>query len=196
MAMRWKREIFLGGFLCAAIGFASAGNSHSLMTNGSVEGNQQDQSLKESWDYKTWTRVNARPLKLEAGIAAMCAPPSQLRNDSPHRDKFIVVYVNEIGRNAMLSEKTPQFPKGSAIIKEKLSSQNSPSPELLTAMRKREKGFNPAGNDWEFFVLSGDAKQIQAQGKLENCLVCHSAKRSNDFVFRNYLPSDVLMKWK
>lgn len=72
----------------------------------------------------------------------------------------------------------------------------STTPELLMAMVKREKGFNAPSNDWEFLVLSGDAKNIQAQGKLDNCIACHTAKRSNDFVFRNYLSKDDLMKLK
>jgi hypothetical protein len=194
--MKMNSKLLSGYLLFAVLGFSSDSISNSLTSNISAELPKQDQITKESWSYKNWTRVNAKPVKMESSIAAMCAPALPTRKSSPHDDKFIVVYVNEIGRNIMLTEKNPQFPQGSAIVKEKLAAANSTSPELLTAMIKREKGFNPAGNDWEFFVLSGDAKSIQAQGKLDNCLACHTAKRSNDFIFRNYLSEDVLMKLK
>jgi hypothetical protein len=194
--MKMNSKLLSGCLLFAVLSFSSDSISNSLTSNISAELPKQDQITKESWSYKNWTRVNTKPVKMESGIAAMCAPALPTRKSSPHDDKFIVVYVNEIGRNAMLTEKNPQFPQGSAIVKEKLSSAKSTSPELLTAMIKREKGFNPSGNDWEFFVLSGDAKSIQAHGKLDNCLACHTAKRSNDFVFRNYLSEDVLMRLK
>jgi hypothetical protein len=51
------------------------------------------------------------------------------------------------------------------------------------AMVKRDKGFNPATNDWEFFVLgvSKDGTQIQSRGFAELasphggfCFGCHS----------------------
>lgn len=194
--MKINNKLFLICLLCAAIGFSPGSKSTFLTSDASVELHQQNQIAKESWNYKQWTRINAKPLKMESAISRMCAPASQIRNNNPHEDKFIVVYVNEIGQNAMMTQRNPQFPQSSIIIKEKLASENSTSPELLTAMIKREKGFNPAGNDWEFFVLSGDAKSIQAQGKLDNCIACHSAKRSSDFVFRNYLSNDVQMKLK
>jgi hypothetical protein len=178
------------------MGFSSGSYSTPLISNASISTTQQNQIAKDFGNYKTWTRVNAKPLKMEAFISRLCAAPSQIRNNSPHEDKFIVVYVNEIGQSAMMRQRNPQFPQGSIIIKEKLASADSISPELLTAMIKREKGFNPAGNDWEFFASGGDAKSVQAQGKLDNCIACHSAKRSSDFVFRNYLSNDVQMKLK
>jgi hypothetical protein len=118
----------------------------------------------------------------------MCAPASAVRTtNGPHADKFITVYVNDAGKQALLKEANPQFPQGAIIVKEKVDNPLSTAPELLTAMMKREKGFNPPSNDWEFMVLSGDAKTIIERGKLENCITCHTAKRAQDFVFRNYL---------
>jgi hypothetical protein len=140
--------------------------------------------------YKGWTRANAKPVMLDRQIAVMCAPASAVqKNLSPHTDKFITVYVNDIGKQALLKAVNPQFPQGAIIVKEKLQNQTSSTPELLTAMIKRENGFNPASNDWEFMVLSGDAKTVIERGKLENCITCHTAKRSQDFVFRNYVNS-------
>ena len=89
----------------------------------------------------------------------------------------------------MMGEKEAKFPTGSMIVKEKLATANSPAPELITAMVKRDPGFYPEGGDWEFLVLTGDAKTIQEQGRLPSCTSCHAAMRVTDFVFRNYLTS-------
>ncbi len=142
--------------------------------------------------YRNWTRVNKNPVKLDAQTAVMCAPASAARaNDNPHTNKFISVYVNDTGKAAMLKEVSPQFPQGAIIVKEKLVNATATAPELLTAMVKRESGYNPTSNDWEFMVLSGDAKTIIERGKLVSCMTCHTAKRQQDFVFRNYVdPAD------
>ena len=59
------------------------------------------------------------------------------------------------------------------------------------AMVKREKGFNPDGNDWEFFVLDanpdGSTRIVQrGRGEVVNigapCETCHSAAKAFDFV--------------
>ncbi len=180
----------LSCFLFAVIGFALNVNSNFFDSNASSKLTIERQSTKKFAEYRNWLRVNKKPLMMAAGTSALCAPASaaQPKIDSPHNDKFIVVYVNKLGRKGMMEQMHPRFPQGSVIVKEKLTTQDSTSPELLTAMVKREKGFNPASNDWEFFVLSGNAKTIQTQGKLENCITCHTARRSDDFVFRYYLP--------
>jgi hypothetical protein len=84
------------------------------------------------------------------------------------------VFVNQVGERAMLHQKKPAFPQGSLIVKEKLPDPHSGAPELLTVMRKRERGYNPAGGDWEYLVLDGAGRQVQAQGKLQNCQSCHA----------------------
>lgn len=149
--------------------------------------------------YKQWTRVNAEPAVVASRIAIACAAlPSpadiKLESNNPHRDKFIVVYVNNTGKHAMLQERTPHFPEGSVIVKEKLTNKESTTPELLTVMLKRERGYNPELGDWEFIALDGAGKQVQARGKLENCQACHLREKDTDFVSRNYLPRDLLQK--
>lgn len=71
-------------------------------------------------------------------------------------------------------------------MREKLKTEAGP-PELLTAMIKRQKGFNPAANDWEFLVLSGDATTIKKREKTGACQSCHASVSDKDFVFDNYL---------
>ena len=151
--------------------------------------------LKDIRDYKTWTRVHATPLLLPAPLDALCRMPtpkdSVETSSNPHRRKYFTVYVNEIGRQAMMSEMKPAFPVGSIIVKEKLLAIDSALPELLTVMVKREKGFNRESGDWEYLVVNGEQTEIEGRGKLANCQSCHAIKSETDYVFRSYLPEDV-----
>ena len=148
--------------------------------------------------YKSWPRATASPARYDAAIAALCAAPTATPPTShgPHTDKFIMVYVNEIGRRALLEQKNPAFAEGSIIVKEKLPSATGATPELLTVMLKRDSGFNPETGDWEFAVLDGSANKILASGKIDSCSSCHSTRRDNGFVFRTYVSSSVRAQWR
>ena len=145
--------------------------------------------------YRQWTRVNPVPAVFHSQIAIQCAAPTakqrEMEEGNPHRDKFITVYVNEIGKDAMMQEKHPRFPQGSVIVKEKLPSKDSSSPELLTAMIKREAGYNPENGDWEYMALDGMGKEVQARGRVESCQFCHMMVKDTDYVSRNYLPYEI-----
>lgn len=151
-------------------------------------------------NYKNWTRVNPKPAVFDSLIMLQCASPtvaqSRMEKGNPHRDKFVTVYVNDIGKHAMLEEKEPHFPQGSIIVKEKLPNATSASPELLTVMVKRHAGYNPDNGDWEYIVFDGAGKNVQAQGKIESCQACHQMEARTDYVSRNYLPREVRDKLK
>ncbi|HEY6188165.1 MAG TPA: cytochrome P460 family protein [Pyrinomonadaceae bacterium] len=153
--------------------------------------------VKEIAGYKNWTKVNAVPQLMPERVAAACAMVVSPRGavidgpGNPHRDKFFTVYVNDVGRAAMLHEKNPKFPVGSIIVKEKLTDKEGPSPELLTVMIKREKDFNSASGDWEYMVLDGAGTKIEGRGQLQNCQACHLANQKSDYIFRTYLPDEL-----
>jgi hypothetical protein len=151
--------------------------------------------------YKAWTRVNPQPAYFHLRAATDCAAPVGMdvrmeTADNPHLDKFINVFVNDAGRRAMLEELRPRFPVGALVVKEKLPARDAKEPELLTAMLKREAGFDPEGGDWEYLVLDGQGREVRARGKLESCRACHQAVADTDFVSRNYLPQDLQRKLK
>lgn len=159
------------------------------------------ESINEIEGYRSWTRVNPQPVLMRAASAFDCAAPTPPIPHppgvgNPHADKFITVYVNDLGRKAMLEMKNPAFPKGSVIVKEKLTNQSSSEPELLTVMIKREKEFNPETGDWEYMVTDGAGATVQARGKLENCQACHLSRPANDYIFRTYLPYAVRAQLK
>ncbi|HZI48311.1 MAG TPA: cytochrome P460 family protein [Pyrinomonadaceae bacterium] len=148
--------------------------------------------------YRHWTRVNPEPRLVLAQNAQLCAAlTTTAAPGSPHGpNKYITVYVNDVGRHAMMEEKTPQFPQGSVIVKEKLTTAKSATPELLTVMVKREAGYNPDSGDWEYMVFDGSGKSVQARGKLENCQACHKMDQDTDYVSRSYLPPELAGRLK
>lgn len=78
---------------------------------------------------------------------------------------------------AKLFPKLPSFPVGTVLVKEKFDNpKGTGTPELLTVMVKREKGYNPACYDWEFLVLNGKAERVLERGKLARCQSCHAEK--------------------
>lgn len=159
-----------------------------------------DKQVREIEGYKNWTKVNSEPQLMPERVAAACAvwlASSGVEVNgslNPHRDKYFTVYVNEIGRKEMLDQKSPKFPEGSIILKEKLSAVDSQTPELLTVMIKQKNGFNPAGGDWEYIVLNGSGTKIEARGNLQNCQSCHLANQKTDYIFRTYLSDHVRRK--
>ena len=138
--------------------------------------------------YRQWTLVNPTPQLMEPLSALSCAIIPGRQEPSPHLHKYVSVFVNPVGREAMMTRQKPKFPIGSMIVKEKLGSPDSTAPEVLTAMIKREPGYNPENGDWEYLVLDGAASRIVEQGKLTRCSGCHRAYKHSDFVTRTYLP--------
>lgn len=156
----------------------------------------RDPLLASFSDYKKWKLVNPVPELMEPAAAMDCFRVPGRELGSPHLHKYISVYVNDAGSEAMMKQLNPRFPVGSMIVKEKLGSKTSTTPEILTAMIKREQGYNPASGDWEFVVLSGAADAIVERGKLTSCQTCHLSYRRSDFVTRTYLPDTVIKKLK
>lgn len=182
--------IVLGAGLCLAVAFVLSRPKTSVTTAavGPIDG------------YKRWTRVNPEPKLVPSQTAALCAPASvavsQTDLVSPHRDKYVTVYVNDIGRPAMQEQLKPVFPEGSIVVKEKLTAKESSTPELLTVMRKRERGYDPEHGDWEYLVFDGDGKTMKESGKLQKCQECHAREKATDYVSRDYMPVDIWKKLK
>jgi hypothetical protein len=158
--------------------------------------------VSEIHGYRDWTKVNPQPVPITSElVAALCRAPTPINiahdaQRSPHAGRLITVYVNELGRQAMMTERNPQFAVGSVIVKEKLLPDKKDAPELLTVMLKRERGYNPASGDWEYMVINGAGTKIEARGKLENCQGCHVSMKESGFVYRSYAPSEVRSKWQ
>lgn len=146
-------------------------------------------------------KVNSSPHLIQPMVVVLCRIPTRSEesrtHESPHRGYYIDVYVNEIGREAMMESTIPKYPVGTVIIKEKFpwSEEDDPATstkdvELYTIMIKRETGYNPACGDWEFGAINGDFSDSEV-GKLSSCMRCHRKNPEMDFVFRDdYLQID------
>jgi len=80
------------------------------------------------------------------------------------------------------------FLSGSIIVREKLLRADATEPALVTAMIKRERGFSPATNDWEFFIIDRGLRRIKDRDTVGNCASCHITAKETDWVFKTYLP--------
>ena len=146
--------------------------------------------------YRSWTKANPEPANMSFAVVVMCQMPTakqqmSAHSDSPHKDYYLTVYVNEVAKSGFLSKKNPKLPVGSVIVKEKLLSKDAKDPELLTAMIKREVGYDPEHGDWEYLVLNGSGARVFGRGKISSCQSCHDGQRSEGYFYRNYLPHSI-----
>lgn len=192
--------------------FKNSSETFQIYASVTARGDDPEEVLNALSKYRTWTLVNPEPVMMDRIVSQLCSLPpkgttvirapdpnrNKYRYSSadPHQNKFLSVYVNAAGREAMMTRRLPEFPEGSLIVKEKLGSKESSTPELLTAMLKREKGYNPESGDWEYMLLDGAATKIVERGRLASCSGCHAAYSRTDYVTRQYLPHDVRAKLK
>jgi hypothetical protein len=171
------------------LGFLGIAAAQEPVKNPTLEARDSSVSLIDG--YKKWAKVNPAPFRVSSVIAFLCGRPSpqqvakiQAEEDKdPHKihsnetndslSAFISVYVDSLAADAMLHQKTPYYPVGSVIVKEKLLTADSKSPVLLTVMEKREKGYNP-----------------------ESCQSCHVRYKDDDYVTRTYLSDELQQKLK
>jgi hypothetical protein len=143
-------------------------------------------------EYLKWRRVNPKPVMMDVEAAMRCMGPTAEQAKrvagSPHFPKYITVYVNKAGQEAMLLERIPHFPVGTVIVKEKRTLPTDKTPELMTVMIKQQAGYDTAHGDWEYAVMNASGK-IQAQGKLATCQNCHDQQKRVDYVFKGYVPN-------
>ena len=102
--------------LIGLIGFSCSYNDEMQSIISSKTPEKILDATGEIAGYKNWTRVNKEPEIVESALAIQCARPTLEQIDAdaknPHNDKFITVYVNDIGKEEMLTKKHPQFPVG------------------------------------------------------------------------------------
>ncbi len=176
-----KRTILKSLLLISAL--AALGCAVATLSSPSVP----DKDLLSLAEYRQWTLVNPTPQLMQPLAAEACAIIPGRDKSSPHLNKYISVYVNPVGREAMMGKSGGKFPGGSMIVKRKLGKPDSTKPEMLTAMIKRDSGYNPETGDWEFLVLDGQAIAILERGKLERCSGCHQSYSYSDFVTKTYI---------
>jgi hypothetical protein len=192
MSTRKFKILFLT--LCLLVTAGAAGVY--LFTGDAFPGEERvSAKVKEIEGYRTWKKVNSVPQLMPDRVAMSCAilrspETGKPLQSGPHAGVHFNVYVNSTGQKAMLGEKSPAFPAGSVIVKEKLASKESTNPQLLTVMIKHEKGYNERSGDWEYMVTDGTGAKVEGRGMMENCQACHVGQKKTDYLFRSYLEED------
>ena len=151
-------------------------------------------------NYRNWQKTNKNPVYYSIKFITSCSDSLYSKTfdlPSEHQGRYITVYVNEVGKSAMMTENRLAFPVGSVIVKQKMKTQDPASTELSTVMMKREPGYNPGNGDWEYAVIDAKGARTTSEGKLENCQKCHMNRSKYDFVFRTgYLSEKLNQKLK
>ena len=85
------------------------------------------------------------------------------------------IYVNEAALEAMAEGGQRTFPVGSVVVKEKQVTSSHSEDEQITGlglMIKREAGYNPQGDDWQYAYWEED-KLYQNSEEIAHCQACH-----------------------
>lgn len=82
--------------------------------------------------------------------------------------------------------KEGEYPVGTTFVKQVFDSTGNTT--RIVAMVKRGGNYDPANNDWEWFILNNDASSITSQGPSlsPTCTSCHAkaaANRGMDYVY-------------
>jgi hypothetical protein len=94
----------------------------------------------------------------------------------PH-GALLTTYVN-IPAFMAIEGKRGMLPNGSMIVMQNYSADRKLTD--VTVMYK-SAAYNPEAGDWFWAKYSPDGK-VQAEGKAETCINCHSAKKDNDYI--------------
>jgi hypothetical protein len=112
--------------------------------------------------YRNWTKLNSKPL-----------PP---RDSDPHLGTKNIYASKEVRANGL-------FPNGTIIVKE----ATRPGKDFigLIAIMRKERGADPAHNDWLFVEYTRDGKDERfselASGAV--CYGCHVGAEATDYVW-------------
>lgn len=99
----------------------------------------------------------------------------------PH-GALLTTYVN-IPAFMAIAGKKGTLPEGSIVVKENYSADKNLM--AITVMYK-VKIYNPEAGDWFWAKYAPDGK-IEAEGKVDGCIKCHSTKKDNDYIYTSPL---------
>jgi hypothetical protein len=104
--------------------------------------------------------------------------PDMYPGQSPH-GAFLRLYANPVAIEAAKAGKI-EMPDGALIVKENYG-KDQKTLMAVTPMYKIE-GYNPDAGDWYWAKYGADGS-VEAAGKPEGCIRCHSVKKQNDWIF-------------
>lgn len=129
---------------------------------------------KAVWEY-IQKEGYSKKWKMWPGTTSMYPGPE------PH-GAFLTTYVNEPALKAITGKKG-KFPPGAMIVQDNYGKDKKLK---FIAVMYKVKGYDPQGGDWFWAQYKPNGK-IESEGKVEECIKCHAAQKSNDFVFTSKL---------
>ncbi|MEM7654017.1 MAG: cytochrome P460 family protein [Pseudomonadota bacterium] len=119
-------------------------------------------------NYPNWTKASTAPA-----------------NPGFHSDRFLVTYVNDIGKAEYLkfADEGVNMPAGSVLVKESFSvnKKGEAVPGPLFIMQKAAAGKSPRTADWYYMMVS--AKGVpQGVNVYQACHQCHSGFETQDYM--------------
>jgi hypothetical protein len=140
--------------------------------------------LKFIKDRATLERVTPQPIAMTPLQSSRCHIDVIKDDQSDHAGVSFHLYTNEPAALPMF-DPWGKFPVASLLLKEILTPESKPA--CFTGMWKREAGYFPEMNDWEFFTVDGAASKIIERGKLPRCASCHQDFKNGDYVSKEYI---------
>jgi hypothetical protein len=141
-------------------------------------------------DLKRLTRITPSPHEMAASSVTSCRAPSigphNLHEGDILESAWCNVYVTADAKEIMLSG-TGAYPVGTLVVKSKLATKDANEVLLYTVMQKMPQGYDPDNGDWEYSVIDGKTRRVQARGRIDSCIECHKAYPDSDYVSRVYL---------
>lgn len=99
----------------------------------------------------------------------------------PH-GAFLTTYVSPLAFYA-IEDKAGEIPNTAFIVKENYTPEKQLA--AITVMYKVQ-GYNPEADDW-FWLKFTPGGQIEAEGKVADCINCHTSAKGNDWLFTGAL---------
>jgi len=101
----------------------------------------------------------------------------QYKGPEPH-GAFLTTYVNQIAFDSIKAKKG-KFADGSMIVQDNFDKNKKL--KHVDVMYK-VKGYNPKAGDWFWVQFKANGK-VDQEGKIDECIKCHEAQKSNDYVY-------------
>jgi len=134
-------------------------------------------------------RITDKPHEMADSTAALCLVPVE----KPHRihdgflePAFCHVYVSKDAELAIRSG-DPSYPVGAIIVKSKFAKGKENRPTLFTVMRKMQADYDTNHGDWEYSIVDGTTRRVQARGRIDSCIQCHADYKETGYVTREYM---------
>lgn len=167
--------------------------------NARTENEAVKPSVKEiAAAYQSYAKMTDSEVFVNPELAMLCRGATQQEvadarlKFGPHAHTAILIYMNEPAAKTF-SSGANSYPVGSVIVKRKkvLGFHDPLSGNLVHdsdngvgGMVKRQRGFDPAHGDWEYFYFENPA-QIES-GKISSCVECHQTAKGTDYVFGSW----------